>query len=77
MQRASPWRATSGLGCDHVFLAAGGSSNGPVELAVKVARDRATVVDIGKTKLDLPWNSYYEKELDVRFSRSLRAGPVR
>ncbi len=67
-------RATGGLGCDHVFLAAGGSSNGPVELAVKVARDRATVVDIGKTKLDLPWNSYYEKELDVRFSRSYGPG---
>jgi hypothetical protein len=67
-------RATGGLGCDHVFLAAGGSSNGPVELAVKVARDRARVVDIGKTKLDLPWNSYYEKELDVRFSRSYGPG---
>jgi predicted dehydrogenase/threonine dehydrogenase-like Zn-dependent dehydrogenase len=66
--------AAGGLGCDHVFLAAGGSSNGPVELAVKVARDRARVVDIGKTKLDLPWNSYYEKELDVRFSRSYGPG---
>jgi predicted dehydrogenase/threonine dehydrogenase-like Zn-dependent dehydrogenase len=66
--------ATGGLGCDHVFLAAGGRSNGPVELAVKLARDRARVVDIGKTKLDLPWNSYYEKELDVRFSRSYGPG---
>ncbi len=67
-------RATGGLGCDHVFLAAGSHSNGPVELAAKVARDRARVVDIGKTKLDLPWNSYYEKELDVRFSRSYGPG---
>jgi predicted dehydrogenase/threonine dehydrogenase-like Zn-dependent dehydrogenase len=67
-------RATGGLGCDHVFLAAGGRSNGPVELAVKLARDRARVVDIGKTRLDLPWNSYYEKELDVRFSRSYGPG---
>jgi predicted dehydrogenase/threonine dehydrogenase-like Zn-dependent dehydrogenase len=66
--------ATGGLGADHVFLAAGGSSNGPVELAVQVARDRGRVVDIGKTKLDLPWNSYYEKELDVRFSRSYGPG---
>jgi threonine dehydrogenase-like Zn-dependent dehydrogenase len=40
-------QATSGLGCDHVFLAAGGRSNDPVELAVKLARDRARVVDIG------------------------------
>ncbi len=65
---------TSGRGADHVFLAAGGSSNGPVETAAKLARDRARVVDIGKTKLDLPWNAYYDKELDVRFSRSYGPG---
>jgi predicted dehydrogenase/threonine dehydrogenase-like Zn-dependent dehydrogenase len=65
---------TGGRGADHVFLAAGGSSNGPVEAAVKLARDRARVVDIGKTRLDLPWNAYYDKELDVRFSRSYGPG---
>ena len=65
---------TSGRGADHVFLAAGGSSNAPVETAAKLARDRARVVDIGKTRLDLPWNAYYEKELDVRFSRSYGPG---
>ena len=63
-----------GRGADHIFLAAGGSSNAPVETAVKLARDRARVVDIGKTKLDLPWNAYYEKELDLRFSRSYGPG---
>src|SRR4029079_18703775 len=67
-------RASGGLGCDHVFLAAGGSSNGAVARAAKGALDRGTAVDIGKTKLDLPWNSYYEKELDVRFSRSYGPG---
>ncbi|MFW5473895.1 bi-domain-containing oxidoreductase [Knoellia sp. CPCC 206450] len=65
---------TGGLGADHVFLAAGGATNGPVELAARLARDRARVVDIGKTRLDLPWNAYYEKELDVRFSRSYGPG---
>ena len=65
---------TSGRGADHIFLAAGGNTNGPVEAAVKLARDRARVVDIGKMKLDLPWNAYYEKELDVRFSRSYGPG---
>ena len=49
-------------------------ANGPVELAARLARDRARVVDIGKTRLDLPWNAYYEKELDVRFSRSYGPG---
>ena len=67
-------RAHSGRGADHVFLAAGGSSNAPVETAAKLARDRARVVDIGKTKLDLPWTAYYDKELDVRFSRSYGPG---
>jgi predicted dehydrogenase/threonine dehydrogenase-like Zn-dependent dehydrogenase len=65
---------TSGRLADHIFLAAGGQTNGPVEAAVKLARDRARVVDIGKMKLDLPWNAYYEKELDVRFSRSYGPG---
>ena len=65
---------TSGRGADHVFLTAGGSTNGPVEAAVRLARDRARVIDIGKMKLDLPWTAYYEKELDVRFSRSYGPG---
>jgi threonine dehydrogenase-like Zn-dependent dehydrogenase len=65
---------TGGFGADQVLLAAGGSSNGPVEAAVRLARDRARVVDIGKVSLDLPWNAYYEKELDVRFSRSYGPG---
>ncbi len=65
---------TGGRGADHVLLAAGGSSNGPVEAAARLARDRARVVDIGKTRLDLPWNAYYDKELDVRFSRSYGPG---
>jgi predicted dehydrogenase/threonine dehydrogenase-like Zn-dependent dehydrogenase len=65
---------TAGIGVDHVFLVAGGGSNGPVEIAVRIARDRGRVIDIGKTRLDLPWNSYYEKELDVRFSRSYGPG---
>ena len=66
--------STGGLGADHVFLAAGGSSNDPVHLAARLARDRARVVDIGKCRLDLPWNQYYAKELDVRFSRSYGPG---
>ena len=67
-------RSPAGAGADHVLLAAGGSSNGPVEAAARLARDRARVVDIGKTRLDLPWNAYYDKELDVRFSRSYGPG---
>ena len=65
---------TQGAGCDHIFLTAGGDSNQPVELAAQLARDRGRIVDIGKCSLDLPWKEYYEKELDVRFSRSYGPG---
>ena len=65
---------TGGHGVDQVYLVAGGSSNEPVELAARLARDRARVVDIGKCRLDLPWNACYDKELDVRFSRSYGPG---
>src|SRR5439155_2128107 len=65
---------TGGHGVDQVYLAAGGSTNEPVELAARMSRDRGRVVDIGKCRLDLPWNAYYEKELDVRFSRSYGPG---
>jgi predicted dehydrogenase/threonine dehydrogenase-like Zn-dependent dehydrogenase len=65
---------TDGAGADHVFITAGGGTNQPVELAAELARDRARIVDIGKCRLDLPWNAYYAKELDVRFSRSYGPG---
>ncbi|MCZ4513051.1 bi-domain-containing oxidoreductase [Streptomyces sp. ActVer] len=65
---------TAGHGVDQVYLAAGGGTNQPVELAARLCRDRGRVVDIGKCRLDLPWNAYYEKELDVRFSRSYGPG---
>ncbi|HZQ27528.1 MAG TPA: bi-domain-containing oxidoreductase [Acidimicrobiales bacterium] len=65
---------TGGMGIDHIFLTAGGDTNQPVELAAAMARDRARVTDIGKCQLDLPWKDYYEKELEVRFSRSYGPG---
>jgi len=66
--------ATAGLGADHVLLTAGDSSSAPVRVAARLARDRARVVDIGKCRLDLPWNEFYEKELDLRLSRSYGPG---
>lgn len=66
--------ASGGLGADRIFLVTSGPSTSPVEIAARLARDRATVVDIGKCHLELPWNAYYEKELDLRFSRSYGPG---
>jgi predicted dehydrogenase/threonine dehydrogenase-like Zn-dependent dehydrogenase len=72
--RAMFRRMTSGAGVDCVFIAASGDSDGPVELAAQIARDRGRVIALGRTPLDLPWKVYYEKELDVRFSRSYGPG---
>jgi len=66
--------ASGGIGADVVVITAGGASNSPVETAVRVARDRGRIVDVGKCSLDLPWNAAYEKELDLRFSRSYGPG---
>ncbi len=65
---------TNGFGCDAVIITTGTSSNDPIVLAGKIARDRAKIVDIGITKMDLPWDLYYHKELDFRFSRSYGPG---
>ena len=67
-------RLTDGAGADHVFLAASTDSSQPVELAADLSRDRARVVDIANCRLDLPWKAYYEKELELRFSRSYGPG---
>jgi threonine dehydrogenase-like Zn-dependent dehydrogenase len=67
-------RVSEGHGADQVFITAGGATNQPVELAAELARDRGRIIDVGKVSLDLPWNAYYDKELDVRFSRSYGPG---
>jgi predicted dehydrogenase/threonine dehydrogenase-like Zn-dependent dehydrogenase len=65
---------TGGFGCDSVIISTGTQSNDPIVLAGKIARDKAKIVDIGITKMDLPWDLYYHKELDFRFSRSYGPG---
>jgi len=65
---------SNGIGADVVLITASSAANDPVCLAAEVARDRARIVDIGKTKLDLPWEAFYEKELDLRMSRSYGPG---
>lgn len=67
-------KATNGKGIDCSFITAGGNSNGPAELAVQIARDRGKVVVIGKSKMDLDWKDYYEKELEIKYSRSYGPG---
>ncbi len=65
---------TGGAGADHIFLAAGGDTNQPVELAAELAATGPGSSTSARCRLDLPWNEYYDKELDVRFSRSYGPG---
>ncbi len=60
--------------CDAILIAAATSSDDPVHLAAKLARDRATVVVIGDVGLTIPRAPYYEKELELRVSRSYGPG---
>ncbi len=65
---------TGGNGVDSVIITAASKSNAPVTLAAEIARDRATVTAVGAVSLDIPRNIYYEKELDLRLSRSYGPG---
>jgi len=65
---------TGGIGVDAVVITASANSKDPIELAGRVARDRARVVVVGLVPVDIPRSPYYEKELDVRMSRSYGPG---
>jgi len=65
---------TDGYGADAALVCTGSQSNGPIEQAAGALRDRGRLVDVGITRMDLPWKTCYEKELDVRFSRSYGPG---
>lgn len=66
--------ATDGVGADAVIITAATSSTDPIELAGVVARDRARVVIVGAVPIEVPRSPYYEKELDIRLSRSYGPG---
>ncbi|OFX14219.1 MAG: hypothetical protein A2Z18_08045 [Armatimonadetes bacterium RBG_16_58_9] len=63
-----------GRGIDAAIITAATSSNDPIELAGEVLRDKGRVSVVGAVKMDIPRRSYYEKELDVRLSRSYGPG---
>src|SRR6185436_13056950 len=65
---------TDGRGADCIIVTAGTKSNEPIELAGQLARDRARVVVVGMVGMDVPRHLYYEKELELRLSRSYGPG---
>jgi predicted dehydrogenase/threonine dehydrogenase-like Zn-dependent dehydrogenase len=65
---------TDGRGADAIIITAAAPDNDPVVLAGDLARDRAHVVIVGAVPLDVPRSPFYEKEIDVRLSRSYGPG---
>jgi len=60
--------------CDAVLITAATPSDDPVQLAARLARDRGRVVVVGDVGLGIPRASYYDKELELRLSRSYGPG---
>jgi predicted dehydrogenase/threonine dehydrogenase-like Zn-dependent dehydrogenase len=71
-QRVRAW--TDGYGVDSAVLATAVSTNTPTEQVLQSLRDRGRVVVVGKTKVDLPWEYAFGKEIELRFSRSYGPG---
>lgn len=65
---------TDGYGVDATIITAASQSNGPVEQAAEITREKGTIVVVGLTKMDLPREPFYLKELDLRLSRSYGPG---
>jgi len=60
--------------CDAVLITAATPSDDPVHLAAALCRDRGRVVVVGDVGLQIPRAPYYDKEIDVRLSRSYGPG---
>jgi predicted dehydrogenase len=66
--------ATDRLGLDSVLLCAATSSTDPLQLAARLARDRGRLVVVGDLPVHADRALLYEKELELRLSRSYGPG---
>jgi predicted dehydrogenase len=65
---------TYGKGCDSVLIAAATESSEPFLTAAEIARDRATVCQVGITGTEFPYRLFMQKELNIIVSRSYGPG---
>ncbi len=65
---------SNGLGVDAVIITASTSSNGPITDAAEISRMRGRVVLVGMVGMDVPRNTYYKKELDIKLSMAYGPG---
>ncbi len=61
-------------GSDAVIVAASTRSSDPIELGVRFLRDRGRVVVVGNVGVEVPRAPCYDREVDIRFSRSYGPG---
>lgn len=65
---------TGGIGADAVIITAGTSSDGPINLAGRIAKHKGRVVIVGWVGTAFDQDTYYKKELDLRLSCSYGPG---
>ena len=65
---------TAGHGVDAVIITAASDSARPIETAGQICRDRGRVIVVGAVKMDVPRKAFYDKELELRLSRSYGPG---
>ena len=59
---------------DSVIITAATSSNEPIEVATKIARNKAKIVVVGDIPLNISRNEFYYKELELVVSKSYGPG---
>jgi predicted dehydrogenase/threonine dehydrogenase-like Zn-dependent dehydrogenase len=65
---------TRGRGADAVLITAATPSNEPIELAGEISRPKGRVVAVGLVGLDVPRQTFYERELTLKISMSYGPG---
>ena len=65
---------SGGAGVDAVIVTASTHTSEPVELAGRILRERGRVSVVGDVGMDVPRRPYYDRELDIRVSRSYGPG---
>ncbi|XVH32235.1 bi-domain-containing oxidoreductase [Haloferacaceae archaeon DSL9] len=65
---------TDSNGVDAVIITASTDSDQPVQMAGRICREQGRISAVGAVGMDIPRNEYYEKELDMRVSRSYGPG---
>ena len=66
--------ATNGYGADSIIITASSKNNKPLLLAGDIIRDRGVLVIVGGVELNIPRSPFYDKEVEIKFSRSYGPG---